>query len=231
MRAPPPRRFRNARRPVQRADPHRAPSLAPSHFETYTRLRRLPARASFPRRGSCGSRARRRRVASRQLSPSSCSECDLGSYRPQRGPLPSCSFHGGTTSFGCRSSISFSAGFSNLASAHVTVYTNEVTTLTTCAIRASLCATRGFPQRTAKKQESIALRPGHMPGHSAQRLVYVVLIAKAFLQHLHGYALLFELAVQPGACCGQSGIPAIASPLPCRPGQLLQKGLRRPNPE
>ena len=83
----------------------------------------------------------------------------------------------------------------------------------------------------AKKLESIPLRAGHMPGHSAQRFVYALLIAKPFLQHLYGYALLFELAGQQGSCRGQSGIPAIVSPLSCRPGQLLQKRLRRPNPE
>src|SRR5260370_21242453 len=83
----------------------------------------------------------------------------------------------------------------------------------------------------AKKQEPIPLRAGYMPGHSAQRSVYALLIAKAVLQHLHGYVLLFELTVQPGACSGQSGLPAIASALSSLPGQLLQKGLRRPNPE
>ena len=50
-----------------------------------------------------------------------------------------------------------------------------------------------------KERESIPLRARHMPGHRAQRLVYALLIAKAFFQHLHGYALLVALASEPGA--------------------------------
>jgi hypothetical protein len=45
--APPPHRFRDARRPVQTADPHRAPSLAPSRIEAVFLLRRLPAGVCF----------------------------------------------------------------------------------------------------------------------------------------------------------------------------------------
>ena len=57
----------------------------------------------------------------------------------------------------------------------------------------------------AKECESIPLRARDMPGHRAQRLVYALLIAKAFFQHLHGYAPLVELASEPGAWCGQAG--------------------------
>src|SRR6185503_4715729 len=69
-----------------------------------------------------------------------------------------------------------------------------------------------------KERESIPLRAGNMPGHRAQRFVYALLIAKAFLQHLHGYVLLFELAVQPGAWCGQAGVAMRGPPLSCRSG-------------
>src|SRR6266851_2216185 len=75
----------------------------------------------------------------------------------------------------------------------------------------------------AEEQKSIPLRARNMPGHCTQRFVYALLITEAFFQHLHGYALLLELAGEPGAWCGQAGIAGIKPPLSCRPGQLLYK--------
>src|SRR5712691_6637471 len=184
MRAPPPHRFRDARRPVQTADLHRAPSLAPSRIEAVFVLRRLPARVLFPRHGSCGSQARCRRAASQHLSPPSCSERDLGSYRPQRGPLPSRSSRGGTTPFGCRSSISSSAGFGNLTNAHVAVYVSKVAAPTTLAVRTDSCATRGLPLRTSKEDQTVPTGAGGGPRDRAQRTVSLTLVMKPVFQDL-----------------------------------------------
>src|SRR6266446_606613 len=69
-----------------------------------------------------------------------------------------------------------------------------------------------------EKREPIPLRAGHMPGHRAQRFVDAFLIAKAFLQHLHGHALSLELASEPSAWSRQAAVPRITSPLSGRPG-------------
>lgn len=123
---PPQHRLDDTRRPVHTTGSHQAPNVAPCRIEADSLLRRLPTRAWFSRHRSCGSQTHRRRAVSRQLSPPSYSECDLGSYHTQRGSLPSRSFHDGITSCGCRPSISFFIGFGNPASAHVAVCTDKV---------------------------------------------------------------------------------------------------------
>src|SRR5260370_38445489 len=88
-----------------------------------------------------------------------------------------------------------------------------------------------MPRRAAHQAEeceSIPLHASHLPSHGAKRLIEALLIAKALLQHFPRHALALKLAAQPGAWCRQ---PGIALPLSYRPGQLLQKGLWRANPE
>src|SRR5437667_3024901 len=82
-----------------------------------------------------------------------------------------------------------------------------------------------------KEGEPIPLRARHVPGHRAQRLVYLLLIAKAFLQHLHHDVLSLVLAREAGAWSRKARVAGIAAALSCRLGTLPQKRLRRSNPQ